>query len=74
VQLDVKFVPRVGHARQRFSQFTAIDDRLHSPSALRHPTVCAVGISLFESSIDEFEEPCRTRCDDYEPEEQTAKR
>lgn len=26
VQLDVKFVPRVGKARQRFYQFTAIDD------------------------------------------------
>src|SRR5579872_3666158 len=26
VQLDVKFVPRVGKARQRFYQFTAIDE------------------------------------------------
>jgi transposase InsO family protein len=26
VQLDVKFVPRVGRARQRFYQFTAIDE------------------------------------------------
>jgi transposase InsO family protein len=26
VQLDVKFIPRVGRARQRFYQFTAIDE------------------------------------------------
>jgi hypothetical protein len=26
VQLDVKFVPRIGRARQRFYQFTAIDE------------------------------------------------
>jgi hypothetical protein len=26
VQLDVKFVPRIGRARQRFYQFTSIDE------------------------------------------------
>ena len=26
VQLDVKFVPRIGRARQRFYKFTAIDE------------------------------------------------
>src|SRR5580700_5161459 len=49
VQLDVKFVPRVGRARQRFYQFTAIDEatrfrvlrnflqevREHFPSAIQ---------------------------------------
>jgi transposase InsO family protein len=30
VQLDVKFVPRVGRARQRFYQFTAIDEATRS--------------------------------------------
>src|SRR3989441_2249262 len=46
VQLDVKFVPRVGRARQRFYQFTAIDE------ATRFRVLCIYDHNNTKTAID----------------------
>src|ERR1700691_55308 len=50
VQLDVKFVPRVGRARQRFYQFTAIDE------ATRFRVLCIYDHDNTKTAIDFLQE------------------